>query len=220
MEEVDYSQFEDISLLESNLFSKQDSVFKHLDNYGIKNIAQLLQLENLTEIGKLQRRTLNQLRGIIELAKYKYLNIPFVEDIDFTSAFQKHDYDSDENIAGFYEWDGSLDRMGFTNQDIKKIYASIPLKDRVGMTVIEFLTTGIHTSITRSITLKTKCELYIALHADNKKIENPDETKEDETITYLRKHLHNLERTRDLLNTEIEVVQKIIKISPFKGMKK
>ena len=205
MEQRENINLEEISIKDIGIFNGIDSKFaKFFKKYNLSTVKSIVEFDD-DELNKtnLSIQTKNELRGLFELIRYKYLGEPLIADEYLNELFSYVPPAVNEELI----------RMGFTNSERTLIYG--PLRNgscrEKNLTYFELL----ENFDTRSPYLKEKIRLYLESYKIKKEQGLWDNILDEryllQTIKNLSTELQFLTEKRDYLNLQISEIQDKIK---------
>lgn len=187
------------------------TIINFLKYNNIETLEQLLNIDetSLLKYDKLPLTYKYELKGLIDLLKYKYLNIPLIYDSYLEQELTSKDYG---NGYIFINWPNNiLSRMGFNQTECKDInqFATLYYKNRITILDIfkKYIEDNIDTYLTSSI--KEKMSLHISSYKNNKLELIKNETN-TQTYISLKKELKKLIEEKQKLEEQILFIQKQI----------
>ena len=113
-------EIEKIELEKTNLFSKDSYAINNiLKKFNIKTVKDFLDAYDIIVNKKfITNDNRNEIKGLTDLLKFKYLDIPIISDAYLDTILESHYYDD----YIFIDWPkNSLSRMGFNNIECRTI---------------------------------------------------------------------------------------------------
>ena len=205
MKEEESIKLEEITIKDTGIFNGIDQKFaKFFKKYNLNNVKSIIEFD-YEELNKtnLSIQTKNELRGLIELIRYKYLGEPLIADKYLKEPFSYVPPAVNEELI----------RMGFTNSERTLIYG--PLRNgfcrEENLTYLELL----ENFDTKSPYLKEKIRLYLESYKIKKEQEfwnsKVGEKYKLQLLKDLSEELQFLTEKRNYLNLQINEIQDKIK---------
>lgn len=187
-----------------NILIKETCIFNGIDQkfdlffkrHNIKTLKDLFDLsdEEISQT-KLSIQTKNELRGMIELLKYKYLNIPLIADEYLNQPFSFESPNDNQQLI----------RMGFTTTERRLVYG--PLRnENVKKNQLTYLDVLKRVN-TKSPYLNEKIRLYMESYSQKEEQGFWESKKLIESLKELTTELQFLQEKRNSLNLQIDEIQ-------------
>lgn len=204
---------ENIKIENTNLLSK-DSITIHniIELYKINNVKQLIDMfeNNIISIAKTQKEYKYELNGLINLIKFKYLDITLNTDNYLNTALQCKNY-----ISGIYiEWpDNALSSMGFNKKECQKLDSFAKTIYKNGLTIHDVFTEYLkNNNINNDYVLSEKILLHLKSYKYKKETPLKDKIERNKQIEELIRERDSLYLEKYKIELRLEEIEKEINI--------
>jgi len=202
------NHYEEFFLKDESIISNNVTVLNALEKNGITTIKDVLDFNEDSNLIRMNVTTKSQVRGIIEMLKYKYGK----EDLLVSALLTKPiSYDKSGNLNGITFSD--LYRMGFTRDDINTLclynFGDI-LENENTIELIDFFRQFIQKIHTKSIV--NKMQLYIEYYEERMQ-------KDSTELASKLQQLKSLYTKSKELEVQIKDIESQLSISPNNSSK-